>query len=193
MPAWLTLRTAARRLRPPTIAAAIGLCSVAGAQEGSNSAAIDAYLQTYVDSGNLSGTVLVEKSGTVVFEKAYGVAGRERRTRNTPATRYHVASVSMQFTAAAVLRLVESGKISLDQSVAEFAPGITGADKITIRDLLIERSGLPDINSFPDYSGVLQQHQTPAGLVAKINGRAPGFRLIRALFAKGPVDRRSSQ
>ena len=171
MPAWLTLRTAPRRLRPLTIAAAIGLCSVAGAQEGSNSAAIDAYLQTYVDSGNLSGTVLVEKSGTVVFEKAYGVADRERRTRNTPATRYHVASVSMQFTAAAVLRLVESGKISLDQSVAEFAPGITGADKITIRDLLIERSGLPDINSFPDYSGVLQQHQTPAGLVAKINGR----------------------
>jgi D-alanyl-D-alanine carboxypeptidase len=48
---------------------------------------------------------------------------------------------------------------------------IAGGDKITIRDLLMERSGLPDINDLPGYADVLKHHQTPASLIAKIKGR----------------------
>ena len=77
----------------------------------------------------------------------------------------------MQFTAAAVLRLVDSGSISLNEHIGDFVPGIEGADKITIRDLLTERSGLPDINALPGYDDVLQHHQTPASLVTKIEGQ----------------------
>jgi CubicO group peptidase (beta-lactamase class C family) len=77
----------------------------------------------------------------------------------------------MQFTAAAVLRLVDKGLIKLDDHVGEFVPGIPGAEKITIRDLLVERSGLPDINALPDYNEILKHHQTPATLVEKIAGQ----------------------
>jgi CubicO group peptidase (beta-lactamase class C family) len=143
---------------------------------------IDAYLKPYLQSGNFSGAVLAKESGKVVFEKAYGFADRERKVPNTMDTRFHVASVSMQFTAAAVLRLVDEGKLSLDTHVGEFAPGIKGAEKITVRDLLTERSGLPDINSLPEYNDILQQHQTPASLVAKIQGQAllfePGTKFL---------------
>jgi CubicO group peptidase (beta-lactamase class C family) len=131
---------------------------------------IDAYLKPYVESGNFSGTVLVKKEDKIIFQKAHGFADRENHVANTTATRFHLASVSMQFTAAAVLRLVDQGSLSLDTHVGEFVPGIAGADKITVRDLLAERSGLPDINSFPDYNEILQQHQTPDSLVAKIEG-----------------------
>ena len=42
-----------------------------------------------------------------------------------------------------------------------------GVDKIAIRDLLTERSGLPDINAFPNYGDILHHHQTPASLIAR--------------------------
>jgi CubicO group peptidase (beta-lactamase class C family) len=141
------------------------------AQSNSVAAAIDGYIQPYVRSENFSGGVLVKKNGNVIFEKAYGFADRERRIRNTTATRFHVASMSMQFTAAALLRLVDNGSIRLDERVANFAPGIQGADKIAVRDLLTERSGLPDINALPDYKDVLRHHQTPSTLIAKIEGK----------------------
>ncbi len=141
------------------------------AQSNSTAAAIDAYLEPYVHSGNFAGDVLVERNGKIVFEKSYGYANREDRLPNTPRTRFHIASLSMQFTAGAVLRLVDMGAISLEEPVGTFVPGIPGADRITIRDLLTERSGLPDINSLPNYDDILQHHQTPATLVAQIEGQ----------------------
>jgi CubicO group peptidase (beta-lactamase class C family) len=164
-------------------AALIAFC-VAGSHGQSKFSAppIDAYLQPYVRSGNFAGDVLVEKNGKIVFEKAYGFAERERHVRNTPATRFHIASMSMQFTAAAVLRLVDVGSIKLDDHIGDFVPGVPGADKITVRHLLIERSGLPDINALSSYSEILQHHQTPTSLVAKISGQSllfePGSKFL---------------
>jgi CubicO group peptidase (beta-lactamase class C family) len=134
-------------------------------------ARIDSYVSPYVDSGNFAGAVLVKKGRQVIIEKAYGHADREHRVRNTSAPRFHIASVSMQFTAAASLRLVDKGVLTLDSPLGAYVKGIPGAGKITLRDLLTERSGLPDINSFPDYNDILQEHQTPASLISKIQGR----------------------
>ncbi len=156
------------------LATVTGLAFIASgvlAQNSSNAAAIDAYIRPYVRSANFAGQVLVEKNGKVIFAKAYGLADREHHVSNTNATQFHIASMSMQFTAAAILRLVDSGSIRLDEHIGDFVPGIEGADKITIRDLLTERSGLPDINTLPDYNEILQHHQTPASLVSMIEGQ----------------------
>jgi CubicO group peptidase (beta-lactamase class C family) len=144
-------------------------------QSKSSSASIDSYIEPYVRTGNFSGVVLVEKNGKTVFHRAYGFADREKGIRNNDKTQFHIASISMQFTAAAVLRLVDQGVLRLDEYVGEYCPGISSADKITIRDLLLERSGLPDINALPDYDEVLQHHQTAASLVAKIQGKPLQF------------------
>jgi D-alanyl-D-alanine carboxypeptidase len=141
------------------------------AQSSFDVGAIDSYLDPYVRSGNFAGSVLIERSGRVVFEKAYGLADREKRVRNASTTLFHIASISMQFTAAAALRLVDQGSMSLSTHVSDVVSGIAGGDKITIRDLLMERSGLADINDLPDYGEILQHHQTPASVVAKIKGR----------------------
>jgi CubicO group peptidase (beta-lactamase class C family) len=132
---------------------------------------IDAYLAPYVQTGNFSGVALVRKGGHTLFHKAYGFSDRVRGIQNSKNTRFHIASVSMQFTAAAVLRLADQGALNLDAGVGEYLQGTEGAGKITVRDLLLERSGLPDINGLPEYGEILQQHQTPASLVAKIRGR----------------------
>ncbi len=140
-------------------------------QDTLTAAGVDSYLKPYVETGNFSGHVLVEKNGKIVFEKGYGFADRERRIPITGATQFHIASISMQYTAAAVLRLIDQSSISLDTHVADVIPGIAGGEKITVRDLLVERSGLADINDLPDYSEILQHHQTPESLVARIKDR----------------------
>jgi D-alanyl-D-alanine carboxypeptidase len=154
-----------------TLAVMVVCIGQSSAQSSLDLAAIDSYLKPYARSRNFAGDVRIEKSGRVIFERAYGLADREKGIRNMPATRFHIASISMQFTAAAVLRLIDKGSISLSTQVSDLVSGITGGDKITIRDLLMERSGLPDINDLIDYGDVLKQHQTPASLVARIKGR----------------------
>ena len=126
---------------------------------------IAAYLEPYVRSGNLSGAVLVVDSGKVVFRGVYG--------GNRDKTRYHIASLSMQFTAATVMRLVEQGKLSLDAKVSSLVPDVPNGEKITVRQLLQQNSGLPDANDLPGYDDLLKAHQTPATLVQFIRGKTP--------------------
>jgi CubicO group peptidase (beta-lactamase class C family) len=160
----------------------LALAPALWAQQADLDASIDAYITPYLATNNFSGAVLVERDGKLLFQKAYGFADREHHTPNTPRTRFHVASISMQFTAAAVLRLADRRQLTLDDPIGNILPGTPGADRITIRNLLTERSGLPDINSFASYNDVLQRHQTPASLVAKINGKpllfAPGSQFL---------------
>jgi CubicO group peptidase (beta-lactamase class C family) len=146
-------------------------CVLASLPSTPIAAQIDRYVQPYSETANFSGVVRVTNAGHVVFEKAYGRADREHAVPNTLKTSFHIASLSMQFTTAAILRLVDTGALSLDERVGNLANGISGAEKITIRDLLTQRSGLPDINQLSDYNHVLQQHQTPSTLIAKITGK----------------------
>src|SRR5258708_1675799 len=141
------------------------------AQKRLDVTSVASYLDPYVRSNNFAGDILIEENGKVLFEKAYGFANREKEIRDTTASRFHVASVSMQFTAAAVLRLVDKGSLRLGTHVSDLVPGISGGNRITVRDLLLERSGLPDINDLPGYTQVLESHQTPDSLIAQIKDR----------------------
>jgi CubicO group peptidase (beta-lactamase class C family) len=136
-------------------------------------AAFNAYIQPYVETNNFSGAVLVARGGQILFERAYGVANAAAERRNTKTTCFHIASMSMQFTAAGVLRLIKEGKLTLDTRVDDIVPAIPNGDKITIRHLMEETSGLPDVNAFPDYGQILKQHQTPGSLVQLIRNKEP--------------------
>ena len=70
--------------------------------------AADAYLAAQTAAGRFSGAVLVARDGRVLLEKAYGLADRESGLPNTPQTRYHIASLTKQFTAMAILILAQS-------------------------------------------------------------------------------------
>ena len=75
--------------------------------------------------------------------KAYGQAN-ERPAGDEPTLPYQIASISKQFTAMALLLLADEGKLRLDDHVSKYLPGITGGDRITIRQLLSHTSGLQD-------------------------------------------------
>lgn len=100
------------------------------------------YMQAQVDVNNFSGTVIVTKNGSVLLKKAYGLADYEWNTKNTIDTKFQLASVTKQFTAAAILLLVQEGKLSLTDKLSKFFPDYPKADSVTIHMLLCHSSGL---------------------------------------------------
>jgi CubicO group peptidase (beta-lactamase class C family) len=90
-------------------------------------------------------SVLVLREGAVVFSRAYGYADLEARVAATPATDYRLASMTKQFTAAAILLLSEQGRLSLDDPIRKWLPELPpAAAPMTIRQLLTHVSGLID-------------------------------------------------
>jgi CubicO group peptidase (beta-lactamase class C family) len=173
---------AAGQRRRRAFTSAIGLCAllvlcvrVAGAQaDEALVSSVDHYMKPYVASNNFSGVLLVARDGKAIYQNAYGFANPAGQ-RNSLKTQFHLASLSMQFTAAAVMRLVGAGKLELDAPISQFVPDVANADKITVRNLLEETSGLPDVNALPEYSDILNQHQTAASLVEYLKDKPSRF------------------
>jgi CubicO group peptidase (beta-lactamase class C family) len=153
--------------------ALVSLSDPSAAYEPSLGERIDAYVQPYIASQNFSGSILVAREGAIIYARASGFSDTGARTANTLQTRFHVASMSMQFTAAAVLRLIDAGKLHLDSAVSSVISDYPGGGGITIRDLLMQVSGIADINDLADYSDLLKSHQDAGSLVAKIQNVAP--------------------
>jgi D-alanyl-D-alanine carboxypeptidase len=98
--------------------------------------------KTLADTGVPSAEIAVVRNGRLVLDKAYGKANEGLPAR--PDLSYQIASNSKQFTAMALLLLRDEGKLGLDDHVSKYIPGITGGDRITIRQLLSHTSGLQD-------------------------------------------------
>jgi CubicO group peptidase (beta-lactamase class C family) len=95
-----------------------------------------------------SGAVLAARRGEVVAAVGVGSADLEGKTPVTPATLFEIASATKPFTAIAVLRLVERKKLTLDDSIATWLPGVGDECRaITVRHLLQHTSGIPGTNA----------------------------------------------
>ena len=114
---------------------------------------IDPALKTRVDqiandvlqqTGVPSASVAIVKGGKLVYTRAYGSAHLDPPVAATPDMRYSIGSISKQFTAAAILLLQEQGKLSLDDAVGKYVPGLTRGDEVTIRQILSHTSGYQD-------------------------------------------------
>jgi CubicO group peptidase (beta-lactamase class C family) len=96
----------------------------------------------------------VIKDGQIIYKHGYGMADLDHDIPINPETVFHVASISKQFTAAAVLLLAQEGKLSLDDDVRKYIPEVPdfGA-RITIRHLIYHTSGLRDQWNLLDLAG----------------------------------------
>lgn len=116
---------------------------------------IDSMMADY--AGDVPGAaLLVSRDGEPVVRKGYGLADLGQRTPVTPGTRFRLASVSKQFTAAAILLLVQDGTLSLDHLLRRWLPSLPPAtDGIALHHLLTHSSGLVDYEDLlpPDLDG----------------------------------------
>ncbi|GAC1560246.1 MAG: serine hydrolase domain-containing protein [Vulcanimicrobiaceae bacterium] len=91
----------------------------------------------------------VSVDGRVCFARGFGVADVTSETPVTPHTTFSVGSITKQFTAVAVLHLVQRGSVALDAPVSRYVPSAPHGFEITIRELLDQTSGLPEYVNSP--------------------------------------------
>ncbi|TAM93597.1 MAG: class A beta-lactamase-related serine hydrolase, partial [Rhodanobacteraceae bacterium] len=116
-------------------------------------------------SGVPSASIAVVRDGKLAYAKAYGDARLDPKTPAMPAMRYSVGSISKEFTAAAILMLQQQRKLSLDDKVAKFFPGLTDADHITIRQILSHTSGYQDFWPQDYLMPMMKEPTTPAHIM----------------------------
>lgn len=109
--------------------------------------AIEPLYQTLLARRNFSGGIIAAKNGEIVFEDYRGMYDVKSGKRIDSITPLHVASISKTFTSAAILKLMEEGKLSLDDNVQKYLPSFPYAN-ITIKNLLSHRSGLQKYEVF---------------------------------------------
>ena len=106
---------------------------------------VDRLFSDYDNLQTPGAAVAIIQNGAVVYKKGYGSANLEYDIPITPQTVFHIASVSKQFTAFAILLLEQDGKLTLDDDIRRYIPEVPDFGKtITLRHLATHTSGLRD-------------------------------------------------
>lgn len=116
-------------------------------------------LTNQYEKNNFRGVILVAKSDSIIYNKAWGLADNERNIPLRTTTLFKTESTGKMYTATAIMQLFEKGFIKLDQTIRELLPELTikNADRITVHHLLNHTSGLqspwdhPEFNFKKDY------------------------------------------
>ncbi|MEQ1586050.1 MAG: serine hydrolase [Cyclobacteriaceae bacterium] len=113
------------------------------AQDAAISQAIDQLLSAHYPTDQPGATVLVAKDGKVIFRKAYGLATLAPLTKNTLQHTFRIGSITKQFTAVAILQLVNQNKLKLNDPIRMYLPDYPEhAQAVTIENLLTHTSGI---------------------------------------------------
>ncbi len=127
-------------------------------QAQSKSAEVDSLLSSY--SGNVPGaSLLIIHNGEKIYQHAYGMANMEEKIYVEANTNFRLASVTKEFTAAAIMLLIERGKLNFSDNLTEIFPGFPSyGKKIKITNLLNHTSGLIDYEDLIPDTATVQVH-----------------------------------
>jgi CubicO group peptidase (beta-lactamase class C family) len=175
-------------IRRSSLATALAVCTLAlplqaqaPARDSSLARSVDSIANTVLQAtGVPSASIAVVRHGRLAYANAYGRSNLGTNALATPAMRYGIGSVSKQFTAAAMLLLAEEGKLSLDDPVSKYVPGLTSGNEVTIRMLLSHTSGYQDFWPQDYLMFPMKQSITPQAIADRWAKRpldfAPGTR-----------------
>ena len=156
------------------------LCSLAVAQTTAPaelSSRLDAIVkETYANDDEPGAAVIVVVDGQPVLRKGYGLADVESGAKVTPEKVFRIASVTKQFTAVAVLQLVQQGKVKLDDPVTKYVEDLdTRGKTITVEHLLSHTSGIPHYTATPGFVDIGARKFSPRELVALVDDQPLDF------------------
>src|SRR6478752_2906328 len=145
-------------LRPHRSLTLLTILMVASLASAQSPDPVDAYVQNEMQKRHIPGlALLVIRDGHAIKQQGYGLSNVELQVPVKPETLFQSGSVGKQFTATAVMMLVEEGKISLDDSITKYFPDAPPTWKpVTVRHLLSHTAGFTDypknFNYRKDYS-----------------------------------------
>lgn len=165
-----------------TIVVMCGFSAVARAEAPTDELSVEVgtYVEPLVRTNNFAGVIVIAEAGEIRLARGFGYANVEQQVANLPETRFQIASISKPFTSAAILLLAERGKLDLQAPLSVILPGYPHGDELTVHHLLSHRSGIPNINDFPEYEQIQMKAHTTEELVAYFRDKplefAPGER-----------------
>ena len=150
--------------------AATALAAAPSAQDLASQ--LDAVVAAYHDAGRFAGTALVAEGGEILYQRGVGEADRSWGVPNSPDTRFRIASLTKQFTAALVLQLVEAGEVALDAPVTRYLPDYPAAqgDRVTVHHLLSQTSGIPEHLGLPGFEDMKRRPYVPDSFLTVFSG-----------------------
>jgi|MTBAKMStandDraft_1061839.scaffolds.fasta_scaffold10753_2 CubicO group peptidase (beta-lactamase class C family) len=127
---------------------AAGMPATLSPADAAVSERLDEYMTALSDAGRFDGAVLVSREGTILLSKGYGTANYEFSVSNTPQTVFPIGSNTKQFTAAAIMKLQEQGRLNITDPVVWYIPDAQPWKDIRIYHLLNHTSGIPSEGGF---------------------------------------------
>jgi CubicO group peptidase (beta-lactamase class C family) len=155
---------------------AMGLFTTHASFAQSKAEQMDKVITAYVANNQFMGSILVAQGDDIILNKGYGLANVEWNIPNSPTTKFRLASVTKQFTAASILLLEEQRKLKITDSVTKYFPNApTAWRKITIFHLLNHSSGIPDFTGFAEFNTFELLPTTPLKTIQTFQDKALDF------------------
>jgi len=130
------------------------------------SAEYDRILSEQFKPGETGCAALVARNGEIIYRKAFGMADLELSVPMQPEMVFRIGSITKQFTAVAILQLMEQGKLALDDDITKFIPDYpTQAYKITIEHLLTHTSGIKSYTSIRRSQSEMRNDMKPEEVI----------------------------
>lgn len=142
---------------------------------------VEEYLAALDGASGFTGSVLVEKEGRVLARASRGFANVEHEAPFVRDTKFRIGSITKQFTATAILQLVNAGKLALDEPACQHLAGCPASwQPITVEQLLTHTAGVPNFTALPSYVERRALKQSPRAIVEEMMKQpldfAPGAR-----------------
>jgi CubicO group peptidase (beta-lactamase class C family) len=161
----------------PSLAQQAAPVAVRPADRAALAGRLDSIASDYLREAPAAGmTIAVVSRGDTLLLKGYGERDREKHLPAEASTVYRVGSITKQFTAAAVMRLVERGAVRLDDPVTKHLPQYPQWKDVTVRQLLNHTSGIKSYTSSPEWRKHWGETLTPAALIAFVEKDTFDFR-----------------
>ncbi len=136
---------------------------------------VDDYIRERMERRHIPGVALaVVRDGKIIKARGYGLASVELKVPVTPETVFEIGSVSKQITAAAVMLLVEDGKLALDERVGKYLPSAPASwSGVTVRHLLTHTHGIRNYTGLPGFE--LTEHLSRDEFIKRISQYPANF------------------
>lgn len=166
------------------LCAALVLAACSAEAQHNLAATIDTIVEAPITAGRVAGaSVAVVRGNQTIVERGYGWADLQLDVPTPPRAIYEIGSITKQFTTAAILLLVEDGKLSLDDELTKFLPDYpTNGHRVTLRHLVNHTSGIKGYTELDEFSELMMLEKPREELVKLFSSKpfdfAPGEDLI---------------
>ena len=129
---------------------------------------ISSFFDNGIDQDSPGMAFLAAKDGKIIYKGAKGMADMENNIPISTSTQFRIGSITKQFTAVAVLKLQEQGKLSIEDKLSKYLPDFPKANQVTLRQLLNHTSGIYNYTNAADFIEGVTEPIKPQDMINKI-------------------------